>query len=81
MHVTSKMPPAAALTHKMEALRAELRCILQHPAIAPVRRQAAEAFICQCTDAARLEQWLALVVTECGQWEEQVLAMEEKPKR
>lgn len=61
---------------EVEALRAELRCILQHPAIAPARQQVAAAQICQCTEAARLRHWLALAVDECGRWEEQTLAAE-----
>lgn len=57
-------------------MRAELRCILQHPAIAPARRECAEQFISRCQEATRLQQWLALAVTECGSWEEQTLAAE-----
>lgn len=72
---------ATGLCPQLEALRTELRCILQHPAIAPARRQAAEAFMRRCTDAARLERWLALAVTECGRWEEQTLASEDGPER
>lgn len=61
---------------ELAELRAELRCILQHPAIAPARRQAAEPFIDQCADATRLRHWLSLAVAECGRWEEQTLATE-----
>ena len=75
------MPPAlsrvAEVSRDLDALSRELRCILQHPAIAPDRRQAAEGFMGRCTDTNRLEIWLALAVTECGRWEEQVLAGEE----
>ncbi|MDU0372293.1 hypothetical protein ACFST9_13960 [Hymenobacter monticola] len=66
----------AAPVTELEALRAELRCILQHPAIAPARQQVAAEQICQCTEAARLRHWLALAVDECGRWEEQTLAAE-----
>ncbi|GAB2961683.1 hypothetical protein GCM10027048_32380 [Hymenobacter coalescens] len=78
MPVFSNIPPASAASRcaRLEALRAELRCILQHPAIVPARRQAAEAFIGRCTDAARLERWLTLAVAECGCWEVQTLASE-----
>jgi hypothetical protein len=65
--------------HELDALRAELRCILQHPAIAPERRQAAEPLISRCTDMLRLGQWLVLAVAECGRWEEQMLAAEGAP--
>ncbi|RPD43895.1 hypothetical protein DNI29_22545 [Hymenobacter sediminis] len=67
---------ATAPQHGLAALRAELRCILQHPAISPERRQAAEPFITRCTEPARLEAWLALAVAECGRWEEQTLTSE-----
>jgi hypothetical protein len=60
----------------LEALRAELRCILRHPAISPARRQAAEGLISRCSEADRQKQWLGLVVVECGQWEERTLAAE-----
>jgi hypothetical protein len=66
--------PLGKLCCELEALRAELRCILQHPAITPERQQAAEPHIRRCTEAARLGQWLALAVAECGHWEEQTLA-------
>lgn len=61
---------------ELEALRAELRCVLQHPAIAPARRQAAEPHLGQCTAVGQLRQWLALAVAECASWEEQTLATE-----
>lgn len=81
MPVTSHLPvsPAPKPTCELDALRAELRCILEHPAISPARRQTAEPFISRCTDAARLRQWLALVVQECGMWEENTLALETPP--
>lgn len=83
MSVFSNLPPASAASRyaRLEALRAELRCILQHPAIAPARRQAAEAFMGRCTDEAQLERWLALAVGECGRWEEQTLASEGRQER
>ncbi|MBF9144487.1 hypothetical protein [Hymenobacter properus] len=83
MPVFSNIPAASAASRcaRLEALRAELRCILQHPAIALARRQAAETFMGRCTDAAQLERWLALAVGECGRWEEQVLAAESTWKR
>ncbi|GAB2796407.1 hypothetical protein HNQ93_004209 [Hymenobacter luteus] len=83
MPVPSNIPPAFAAScyAQLVALRAELRCILQHPAIEPGRRQAAEAFMDRCTDAARLERWLALAVVECGRWEEQTLASEGRQER
>ena len=59
---------------ELEALRAELRCILQHPAITPERRLGAQAHIHGCTDSTRLGRWLALAVKECADWEEQTLA-------
>ncbi|MCB2380392.1 hypothetical protein LGH70_22560 [Hymenobacter sp. BT635] len=67
---------AADYCDELTALRAELRCILQHPAIVPARRQAAERLMCQCSDPGRLRHWLALAVAECGRWEELVLAAE-----
>ncbi|MBC6609045.1 hypothetical protein H8B13_19660 [Hymenobacter sp. BT188] len=78
MLLQSRWPavPAPPNRTELDALRAELRCILQHPAIAPARRQAAEAFISRCTETARLGQWLALAVTECVRWEEHMLAHE-----
>lgn len=61
---------------ELDALRAELRCILQHPAITPARRAGAEYFIGRCQQAPQLQQWLTLVVAECARWEEQTLAAE-----
>ena len=83
MPVTPLLPadPVAGHSRELDALRAELRCILQHPAFVPARRAAAGAFISQCADAARLEKWLALAVAECADWEEQTLAAEGTPKR
>lgn len=72
MPASSQLPAAP----EMEALRAELRCILQHPAITPARRQSAEQYISGCTAAGPLRQWLALAVAECASWEEQTLATE-----
>ncbi|MBC6992129.1 hypothetical protein [Hymenobacter sp. BT491] len=72
MPAVSQLPGAP----EVEALRAELRCILQHPAITPARRQSAEQYISRCTAAGQLRQWLALVVAECASWEEQTLATE-----
>jgi hypothetical protein len=69
-------PAASSAPRGLVAFRAELRCILEHPAISPERRQAAELFITQCTESTRLESWLALAVAECGRWEEQTLASE-----
>lgn len=60
----------------LDALRAELRCIMQHPAIAPARRECAEQFISRCQEAKQLQQWLALLVAECGRWEELALSTE-----
>ncbi|MBC6700201.1 hypothetical protein [Hymenobacter sp. BT190] len=56
MPVSTDLPGnrAAGAGAELVALRAELRCILQHPAIPPARRQAAEPLICQCTEPARL---------------------------
>ena len=68
MPLLAIQPAPPALPADAEALRAELRCLLQHPAIAPARRLAAEPFICGCTDSARLREWVALTVTECGRW-------------
>ena len=78
MPVSTELPVArvAASGGELAALRAELRCILQHPAIVPARRQTAELFMGRCTDAARLRHWLALAVAECGHWEERALAAE-----
>ncbi|RYU84775.1 hypothetical protein [Hymenobacter persicinus] len=72
------MPASSQLrgTLEVEALRAELRCILQHPAITLARQQSAEDYISRCTAAEQLRQWLALAVAECGRWEEQALATE-----
>ncbi|GAA4367851.1 hypothetical protein GCM10023185_40090 [Hymenobacter saemangeumensis] len=72
----SRVTLSEARPSELDALRAELRCILQHPAIAPWRRQAAEPFIGQCSEPARLRHWLALAVAECGRWEERTLAEE-----
>jgi hypothetical protein len=72
MSASSQLPGAP----EVEALRAELRCILQHPAITPARRQAAELYIGRCTDGTRLRHWLALAVAECGRWEDQTLVRE-----
>ena len=66
---------------ELDALRAELRCILQHPAIMPVRRECAEQFISGCQQATQLQQWLALAVAECGSWEEHALAAEASSQR
>jgi hypothetical protein len=71
---------APGVNDELAALRAELRCILQHPAITADRRQAAELFIERCTDGARLRHWLALAVAECGRWEDQALATEESAR-
>lgn len=68
--------PSPTLPTEVEALRAELRCLLHHPAITPARRLAAEPFIRGCSDPTRLREWVALAVTECGRWEEQMLAGE-----
>ncbi|GAA4389081.1 hypothetical protein [Hymenobacter koreensis] len=72
MSTSSLLPEAAEL----EALRAELRCILRHPAITPARRHSAEQYLSRCTAAEQLRQWLALAVAECASWEEQTLATE-----
>lgn len=74
----SLMPISSQLTGapEVEALRAELRCILHHPAITPDRRQFAEQYISRCMAAGQLRQWLELAVAECASWEEQTLAME-----
>ena len=65
-----------ALHTESEALRVELRCLLQHPAITPARRLAAESFIGRCTEPHRLRHWLSLTVSECARWEEMTLAEE-----
>jgi hypothetical protein len=72
MPASSQLPEAP----EVEALRAELRCILQHPAITPDRQQSAEQYISGCTAAGELRQWLGLAVAECASWEEQTLARE-----
>ena len=50
---------------ELDELRAELRCILEHPAIAPARRACAEEFIGRCQQAPQLQQWLVLAVADC----------------
>jgi len=79
MPVSTDLPvaPATGSSGELAALRGELRCILQHPAITPARRQAAELLMCQCIDVGRLGHWLGLAVTECGHWEERMLAADE----
>lgn len=78
MPASSLLPAArqAGAGAELAALRTELSCILQHPAIAPARQQMAEPFIDQCTDAAQLRHWLALAVQECGRWEDEALVAE-----
>jgi len=78
MSVKHSLPtaPVAGPSSELDALRAELRCILQHPAISSERRAAARSHLARCLEAARLRQWLALAVAECGRWEDQALAAE-----
>ena len=58
------------------AARAELRCILDHPAFSPERRALAERYLRACCEVALLQQWLSLAVTECAAWEEAAWAQE-----
>ena len=69
---THALPPGP-----VAALREEIRCLLIHPAITPARRQQAEPFLSQCLEVAKLRRWQELIVQECANWEEEMLAAEE----
>ncbi|MCB2411067.1 hypothetical protein [Hymenobacter lucidus] len=68
--------PVTRCSSELDALRAELRCILQHPAFTAERRQQAQRLMSCCTSPALLRQWLALAVAEGARWEEAALAQE-----
>jgi len=59
------------------AIRAELRCLLVHPAITPERRSNADPFLKQCQAVAQLLRWQQLLLQQCAAWEDAALAAEQ----